>query len=1556
MSDRRVKVIFEAEIAKFKQGVSDAASATEKLAQSTEKTGKSVDERIQKINVVAAADQRAAKAAGLLYNAQGQLSDANGKVLSSTQAAAHGVEAFSEAVYLSGHEAGVAAAATEAAAKKAAEAAEKQKAAWQTVAPVMMAAGAGIVAGVGLAVKKYAEFDKAMSSVQAATHESAGNMNLLREAAVSAGADTAFSAAEAAQGIEELAKAGVSTESILSGGLSGALSLAAAGNLGVAESAEIAASAMTQFKLSGDKIPHLADLLAAGAGKAQGSVQDMGAALNQSGLVASATGVSIEETTGTLAAFASAGLIGSDAGTSFKTMLQSLNPNSKAAAQLMDELGIKAYDASGEFIGMSEYAGVLQGALADMSSEQRNATLKTLFGSDAVRAANVLYEQGAEGIQKWEDAVNDAGYAAETAAIMQDNLAGDVEKLGGALDTVFIKSGSGANDFLRDMAQSAEDAVDAFGRIPGPILSATTSVAGIVGVTALAAGGFIKLAPSVVETWGAFKDLGSEGSKLPGKLGKVTKAVGILGATYAALSTAMILASEARSGLDKPVKSSEIINALSEITTKSDESAAALDKVFSGSVVTGGGAGLGGSTPTAVNDLASALDRLYKPSGFDKVNDFLGTIFGPGVESGSEVVRKNLSEMDSALTTLANSGAFEEAAAGFKLLHDRTIESGGNIDEVKKNAAGYLNSLRDVASGAGVVVEEQDLLNWALSGTPPAAVAAANAAKGTASALADVGVSASGAVEDMEAFLESLFAMGNNVMDSRDAAFSYQEQIRSIAEAQKEIAKGEMGAALNKNKDDFNKTTEAGKLANDEFQGLARKGMDEVAKMSAEGLGQDKLQSKLNTTYKDLVKAGEGFGLSGDAAKDLAREVLQVPEGVSVKTWMDSKAKELADETTSAVDGIPDMKNVKIIATDDGSVFVTAEEIQSIKDRTVSTTVTDEGTILQVQGGINNIDGTEEFILVNDDGTVQVVQKKINSTTGATEYIRVSDDGTVQGVQNRIDGLHGTSVTITVNENKRISQEIVDYGQGRKASGGRIPKKSTGGRLPYTGLGTDKILGMNSDGVPVSWVDDGEWVINERASSKHNALLGMINRDDPRIAQLAGLIGHASGGRVGWSQGEDAKAKRAAAEATRERKQAEKDAKASEKAYNAIDGKKENKSAKAAAKRRRDKDKRELAAAKKAEDKAKEELRDAKERTARLSEGTFDLKRDLKRGEITEAFTSGNGMSVVDQMFEASNNKDLSKKQRKAMRAQAYATEKMLLDLEKRSESLTKKMDKATEARDRLLSARDGVRDQVLGAFDMGSLLGQKNAFGYDQPVTKKSLLAYGKGLAAGAKTLSQKVKQLQKLGFHESMISQVIDEWSNAGTFELANAMLSMNKSERGQFNQSFKDLGTYGTRTGNSLTEAMAKGGLNAAQTLVDTLDKQQGIVEKAFYDMGKAGEAGFKRAWGIASPSKVMKANMGWIGKGGVDGLKAQEPAMAKAMADLVAFPDGAALSVPPSREVASYAAQSAAAPAVVIDYDRLAQAMTNVQLNASLQVDRRQAGVIVQAGEKFNGTHK
>lgn len=349
-------------------------------------------------------------------------------------------------------------------------------------------AAAGVAAtALGVAaVKMAADFDASMSTVQANTGASADEMNQLRQAAIDAGADTVYSASESADAINELGKAGLSTSDILSGGLSGALNLAASDGMAVGDAAELMATTLKQFNLTGAQSSQVADALAAGAGKAVGSAHDLGLALNQAGMVSHSFGISMQETTGTLAAFANSGMIGSDAGTSLKTMLISLaNPSTKAA-NLMKELGINAYDAQGNFIGLSGLAGVLRDKLSGLSQEQRNQALATIFGTDAIRAANVLYEQGAEGIDDWTKAVSESGFAAEQAAAKNNNLKGDLENLSGSFESLLISLGEGGQGPLRSLVQTLDTLVDAFSQLPAPVQQ------GIVLMTALA-GGFTAL-------------------------------------------------------------------------------------------------------------------------------------------------------------------------------------------------------------------------------------------------------------------------------------------------------------------------------------------------------------------------------------------------------------------------------------------------------------------------------------------------------------------------------------------------------------------------------------------------------------------------------------------------------------------------------------------------------------------------------------------------------------------------------------------------------------------------------------------------------------------------------------------------------------------------------------------------------------------------------------------------------------------------------------------------------------------------------------------------------
>ncbi|MFJ3793904.1 phage tail tape measure protein [Kitasatospora sp. NPDC090091] len=371
--------------------------------------------------------------------------------------------------------------------------AERSEAAWRA----LRTTGVALLAVFAAAVVAAARFEQSMSTVAAASGATGKELGALRTAAIEAGKATVFSAREAADAEVELARAGISTADIVGGALRGALDLAASGQLSLGESAVIAAQAMNAFGLRGAQVGHIADVISAGAGKSATNVHDMGFAFRMAALVAHQTGLSLEDTVGTLGLFAQGALTGSDAGTSLKVMLQRLTPQSAESARMMQQLGFNAYTASGEFVGITELARRMAASFGDLTPEARNAAFGVIFGADAVRAASILYEAGEKQVRGWIGAVNDEGYATRTAAQQTDNLVGDLERLKGSLETALIESGTSANTVLRDMVKWVTNAIDAYSSLPGPLKSAVTAVAGISGVIALAIGGFVLALPKI---------------------------------------------------------------------------------------------------------------------------------------------------------------------------------------------------------------------------------------------------------------------------------------------------------------------------------------------------------------------------------------------------------------------------------------------------------------------------------------------------------------------------------------------------------------------------------------------------------------------------------------------------------------------------------------------------------------------------------------------------------------------------------------------------------------------------------------------------------------------------------------------------------------------------------------------------------------------------------------------------------------------------------------------------------------------------------------------------
>ncbi|GAB3125939.1 phage tail tape measure protein [Glaciibacter psychrotolerans] len=773
----------------------------------------------------------------------------------------------------------------------------EQKAAMATAGAGITAFGALAAVGVGIAVNKFAEFDQAMSEVKASTHESAENMALLRDAAMVAGASTVFSATEAANAVDELAKAGISTADIIGGGLSGALDLASAGGLGVADAAGIAATALTQFKLKGSDIPHVADLLAAGAGKAMGSVQDLSQALNQGGLIASQTGLSIEETTGTLSAFAAAGLLGSDAGTSMKTMLQRLTPQSAEAAAKMDKLGISAYDAQGQFIGMEKFAGVLQGALKDLSPEARNSALSVMFGSDAVRAASVVYDQGAKGIGEWIGKVDDAGYAAETARLKLDNLRGDTEALGGAFDTALIKMGSAADGSLRLLTQTATELLDIFNAAPLPIQQTALVIGAVAAAAALAGGAFLLTVPKIAEfsaalatlTTSTMPGVAAGAVAMQGAIAGAGKAIGAaatfmtgpFGIALAAAAVGIAILTKALDGAKS--SADEVDNSLRTASSAAQILAVAskgVDATFLAEVKLGAG------------DVRDALESAAHSS-----TNFFDALSQTNGQKATLDVFKRAGE---GLGRLASSD-LPAAQAGFRMLSDEYKLNTAEQWRMLNTMPDYLDALKSQANELGINVTSSDeaanktnLLKLAFGNAEKSALTAADAYMKAADET-------SGLKQELSTLIDTINEANGIGQDAVSQNIKWQN---SLADADEAIRKAREG--LDENNDgvaDYTLTldqaTQSGRDNMEMITGLAGDYQTAAAAQFALDGSTETYVANLAAGRDAVLQRARDLGATDEQIQFLSDHIVNMPSEKEIK---------IIAETTAAAARLADIQ------------------------------------------------------------------------------------------------------------------------------------------------------------------------------------------------------------------------------------------------------------------------------------------------------------------------------------------------------------------------------------------------------------------------------------------------------------------------------------------------------------------------------------------------------------------------------------------------------------------------------------------------------------------------
>lgn len=349
-----------------------------------------------------------------------------------------------------------------------------------------------VVTGVGAvvgwyAVKTFMDFEKTMSGVKAVLAPTTEEFWALQSKVKQLGADTVFSQGEIARATEELAKNGLNTQQILEGALDATANFASAAGTDLTNAGTIMSDAMNIFKLSTNDAAAAINEMTWVTVVSKFGANDYALALSQGGEAAKLAGISFTEFNTSIAAISNWFSSWSDAGTSFKTFLQRLVPQSTAAADAMEKYWFSAYDAAGKIKPMSAIAENLKRSFAGLSDEQRNAALTTIFGSDALRAAWLLAEQWAAGMDKLAESISKVD-AAEQAKTRLDNLSGSFERLKGTVDVMMTNLGAEIGERLRPAIDGLNNALSSMGdwwkSLSPEMQSAISTIGTIVAVIA----------------------------------------------------------------------------------------------------------------------------------------------------------------------------------------------------------------------------------------------------------------------------------------------------------------------------------------------------------------------------------------------------------------------------------------------------------------------------------------------------------------------------------------------------------------------------------------------------------------------------------------------------------------------------------------------------------------------------------------------------------------------------------------------------------------------------------------------------------------------------------------------------------------------------------------------------------------------------------------------------------------------------------------------------------------------------------------------------------------
>jgi TP901 family phage tail tape measure protein len=387
----------------------------------------------------------------------------------------------------------------------------------------LAAAGIGMAAPIAAAVQQGAAFESTLLNIRASTGATAAQIDQIKASSMAMSQALGVGPTEAAQGMLELLKAGMSLDSVLGGAGRTALEFAKVGEMDVAQAAVVMSDAMNVFKVSSDVA---ANALSSAADASSTSIAQMSEAFSMSSAVAGLAAQSIEDLSATLAILANNGVKGSDAGTSIKTMLMRLMAPADDAVGALRQLGLSVASfrgADGQMKPMVEIIDTLNRSMGGLDQTAKDDIFRRIFGADAIRAASILASEGVDGFTKMREAMASALPVGEKYKMMMSGLSGSFSSVLAAMQRMAIA----ITDAVAPALASALPFITGF--IDGLTKLATDNKEAIVL--------FAQVAAAAIGIGAAMATVGYSLQALSGSIGLVLKGFGL----FSALASPLLL-------------------------------------------------------------------------------------------------------------------------------------------------------------------------------------------------------------------------------------------------------------------------------------------------------------------------------------------------------------------------------------------------------------------------------------------------------------------------------------------------------------------------------------------------------------------------------------------------------------------------------------------------------------------------------------------------------------------------------------------------------------------------------------------------------------------------------------------------------------------------------------------------------------------------------------------------------------------------------------------------------------------------------------------------------